>query len=485
MVRRAAEGKEGRIPVAVTTDPAPVGDRPTEGGIGGYFKFAERGTDLATEVKAGVTTFLVMAYILLVNPLILATLGGERGAPAQAAFIPAAAAATALIAGLLPLAMGVVANVPRAMAAGLGINGLVAFGLVLTQGLTPAGAMGVIVLEGLVVTVLVLVGLREAIMRAVPMALKRAIGVGIGLFILFIGFIDAGIIIKTGGTSAENPVPVTFVYPTEPAHFLFWLGLLITVALWARRVPAALLISILVTTVLALIFGIQQMPTSFVATPDFSTLGDFDLTNVFAVLGVLAAILTIFSFMLTDFFDTMGTATAISEQAGLVDEDGQPKNIGRILLVDSVGAAVGGAAGISSNTSYIESAAGVAEGGRTGMTSVVTGVLFLIAILLTPLAVLVPYVATGPVLVFVGFLMISLVKDIDFSDIEEGFPALLGLILMPLTFSITVGIGAAFVAYVVVKVVRGKFADIHPLMWVVAIAFVIFFLQTWLNNTVI
>jgi AGZA family xanthine/uracil permease-like MFS transporter len=426
-----------------------------------------------------------MAYILLVNPLILANMVGERGSPEQAAFIPAAAAATALIAGLLTIAMGVVANVPLAMAAGLGINGLVAFGLVLTQGLTPAGAMGVIVLEGLVVTLLVLVGLREAIMRAVPMALKRAIGVGIGLFILFIGFIDAGIIVKTGGSSAENPVPVTFVYPTEPAHFLFWLGLLITVALWARKVPAALLISILVTTVLAIAFGIQALPTSFVATPDFSTLGDFDLGNVFAVLGVLAALLTIFSFMLTDFFDTMGTATAISEQAGLVEEDGQPKDIGRVLLVDSVGAALGGAAGISSNTSYIESAAGVAEGGRTGFTSVVTGLLFLAAILLTPLAVLVPYVATGPVLVFVGFLMISLVKDIDFADIEEGFPALLGLILMPLTFSITVGIGAAFVAYVVIKVVRGKFSDIHPLMWVVAIAFVIFFMQTWLNNTVV
>jgi len=236
-----------------------------------------------------------------------------------------------------------------------------------------------------------------------------------------------------------------------------------------------------VITVIALVVGIQPLPTSFTATPDFSTLGDFDLGNVFAVLGVLAAVLTIFSFMLTDFFDTMGTATAISEQAGLVDEEGQPLNVGRILLVDSVAAAVGGAAGISSNTSYIESAAGVAEGGRTGFTSVVTGLLFLAAILLTPLAVLVPYVATGPVLVFVGFLMISMVRDIDFTDIEEGFPALLGLILMPLTFSITVGIGAAFVAYVVVKLVRGKLTEVHPLMWAVAIAFVIYFMQNWIN----
>jgi AGZA family xanthine/uracil permease-like MFS transporter len=486
-VRRAVEGKEGLSQVDDVQDrPIPEQNRPVPDGPGGgaiaeYFKFAERGTNMATEVKAGVTTFLVMAYILFLNPAILSNMFGAGSAEALA-FIPAAAAATALVAGVMTIIMGVVANTPLALAAGLGINGAVAFGLVLTQGLTPAGAMGVIVLEGLIVTILVLIGLREAIMRAVPMALKRAIGVGIGLFILFIGFIDAGIIIKTGGSSAENPVPVTFVFPTEPAHFVFWLGLLITVVLWSRKVPAALLISILVTTVVAIVVGIQPLPTSFVATPDFSTLGDFDLGNVFVVLGGLAAALTIFSFMLTDFFDTMGTATAISEQAGLVDEEGQPHNVGRILLVDSVAAAVGGAAGISSNTSYIESAGGVAEGGRTGFTSVVTGVLFLAAILLTPLAVLVPYVATGPVLVFIGFLMVSLIKDIDFSDIEEGFPALLGLILMPLTFSITVGIGAAFVAHVIVKIARGKVASIHPLMWVVAIAFVIYFMQNWLNS---
>ena len=442
-------------------------------GIASYFKFADRGTNLATEIRAGVTTFMVMGYILFVNPLILS----NAGIP-----VPAAAAATALVAGVMSIAMGVVANAPIALAAGLGINGAVAFGLVLTNGLTPAGAMGVIVLEGLVVTLLVLIGLREAIMRAVPMSLKRAIGVGIGLFILFIGFVDAGIIVKTPGTSAENPVPVAFVFPTTPAHFVFWLGLVITIALWARRVPAALLISILITTIVAIAVGVQKLPTTFTATPDFGTIGQFDLTNVFTVLGVLAAILTIFSFMLTDFFDTMGTATAISEQAGLIDEEGQPENIGRILLVDSVAAAVGGAAGISSNTSYIESAAGVAEGGRTGFTAVVTGVLFLIAILLSPLALLVPYVATSPVLIFVGFLMVGLVKDIDFSDIEEGLPALLGLILMPLTFSITVGIGAAFVTHVIVKIVRGKITEIHPLLWAVAIAFVIYFGQNWINS---
>jgi AGZA family xanthine/uracil permease-like MFS transporter len=440
------------------------------GAIADYFKFAERGTNLVTEAKAGLTTFMVMAYILFVNPSILANAGIS---------VPAASAATALVAGVMTIAMGVVANVPIALAAGLGINGAVAFGLVLTNGLTPEGAMGVIVLEGIIVTILVLVGFREAVMRAVPLALKRAIGVGIGMFILFIGFVDGGIIRQPVG---DGPVPVEFVFPTTPAAFVFFLGLLIAVALIARRVPAALLISILVTTVIAIITGVQPLPETFTATPDFSTVGKFDLGNVFTVLGTLAAVLTIFSFMLTDFFDTMGTATAISEQAGLTDSEGQVPGVGRVLLVDSLAAVAGGAAGISSNTSYIESAAGVAEGGRTGFASVVTGVLFLLAIFLTPLATLVPYAATAPVLVVVGFLMVGLIKDIDFSDIEEGMPALLGLILMPLTFSITVGIGAAFIAHVVIKVVRGKLTEIHPLLWAVAIAFVIYFGQTWITS---
>jgi AGZA family xanthine/uracil permease-like MFS transporter len=423
---------------------------------------------------------MVMAYILFLNPNILSNMFIPDTAAMEASKAPIAAA-TALVAGVMSIAMGLIANVPIALAAGLGINALVAFFLVLTLGLTPAGAMGVIVIEGLVVLVLVLVGLREAIMNAVPLSLKRAIAVGIGLFILFIGFVDGGLISKTGGTALENPVPVQFVFPTTPALLTFVLGLIITIALFVRRVPAALLLSILITTVIAIVLGVQPLPSTFIATPNFSTLGMFDLGNVFTTLGLLAAVLTIFSFMLTDFFDTMGTATAISEQAGLVDENGRIPNTGRILAVDAAAAAVGGAAGISSNTSYIESAAGVAEGGRTGLTAVVVGLLFLAAILLTPLATLVPFQATAPVLVVVGYLMVTLIRDIDFTDLEEGFPALLALILMPLTFSITVGIGAGFVAYVLMKVVRGKIGDIHPLMWLVAIAFLVYFAQSWLN----
>jgi AGZA family xanthine/uracil permease-like MFS transporter len=334
------------------------------------------------------------------------------------------------------------------------------------------------------VTLLVLVGLREAIMNAVPLSLKKAIGVGIGLFILFIGAVDGGIITKTAGTAAENPVPVAFVFPTTPAVALTLLGLAITIALVARRVPGALLLSIVITTAIALLTGVQAVPSSFSVMPDFATIGQFDLFQVFSRLAVLAAILTVFTLMLADFFDTMGTATAITAQAGLADKDGRIPGIGRLLLVDSVGAAAGGAAGISSNTSYIESAAGVAEGGRTGFTSVVVGALFLAAVLLTPLAAIVPFQATAPVLIVVGFLMVAHLGNIDFSDFEEGFPALLALILMPLTFNITNGIGAGFVSYVVIKVVRGKAAEVHPLMWLVALAFVIYFAQGWLNEVI-
>jgi adenine/guanine/hypoxanthine permease len=438
--------------------------------VEGFFRLRERGTTVGTEVKAGVTTFMVMVYIVAVNPLILSNAGIDIGA---------AAAATALVAAVMTILMGVVGNVPIAIAAGLGINGIVAFGLVLGAGLTLPGAMAVIVMEGLVVTLLVLVGLREAVMNAVPLSLKRAIAVGIGLFILFIGFFDGGLI------TAGEGVPVQFVFPNSTGAWVTLIGLAITIILFVRKVPAALLLSIVLTSIVAFILGLTTVPEEGLSVvPDFSTIGQLDFGNVFDHLGLLAAILTIFTIMLADFFDTMGTATAITEQAGLTTPEGEVPGIGRILLVDSVAAVAGGAAGISSNTSYIESAAGVAEGGRTGLTSVVVGVLFLVMVFLSPLVELIPLQATAPVLIVVGYLMATLIKDIDFTDVEEGLPALFGVILMPLTFSITVGIGAAFIAYVVIKLVLGKFAQIHPLMWLVAIAFAIYFAQTWLNSVI-
>jgi AGZA family xanthine/uracil permease-like MFS transporter len=441
--------------------------------IARYFKFSERGTDFATEVRAGLTTFLVMAYIVFLNPIILAD--GFKAVSGYDLDITAAAATTALVAGLLTIAMGVITNYPFALAAGLGLNAIVAFGLT-SQGLSPQGAMAVIVLEGAAILVLVLLGLREAIMNAVPLALKRAIAVGIGLFILFIGFWDAKII----QIPASQATPVELVLPTTPAHFVFFLGLALTIGLWVLRVRGALLISILVTAAVAVVAGVQEVPKDFIVAPSFFPITP-DFGNVFSI-GALSAVLAIFAIMLSDFFDTMGTVTGVAAEAGLADEQGRVPGIGPVLLVDSVGALAGGAAGISSNTTYIESAAGVAEGGRTGFTSVVVGVLFLVAILAAPLVHLVPFVATGPALILVGYLMFVLVRDIPVTDLEDGIPALLTMILMPLTFKITEGIGAGFVAWVFIKVVLRKWDQVHPLMWAISIAFLVYFLQTYIKG---
>jgi AGZA family xanthine/uracil permease-like MFS transporter len=448
--------------------------------IGEYFKFAERGTTLGTEARAGLTTFMVMAYIIFLNGNIIA---GPLGLDPVSV-----AAGTALIAGIMTIAMGVIGNYPFALAAGLGINAIVAFSLT-AQGLDAKGAMGVIVLEGLAITALVLVGLRERIMDAVPLALKRAIGVGIGLFILFIGFANGGLIVSGCAPNSAtlgfcNGTLVTMSFPTQPGQFVFLLGLLITFVLYARRVKAALIISIFATTVIAILAGVQKVDTStLVATPSFSTLGLGlqDPFQAFAKLGVLTAVLTIFAIMLSDFFDTMGTVTGVAAEAGLARKDGSVPGIGRVLMVDSVAAIAGGIGGVSSNTTYIESAAGVAEGGRTGFASVITGVLFLLAIFLSPIAGLIPSQATAPALVLVGYLMFTLIKDIPVADIEDGLPALLTIILMPLTYDITVGIGAGFISWVLLKVVRGKASEVHVLVWGVAIAFVIFFANTWIQ----
>ncbi len=452
--------------------PAPAG----AGALERFFRFSERGTNLATETRAGLTTFMVMAYIIFVNGNIIAKpLGLDQAA---------VAAGTALIAGIMTIAMGLVGNYPFALAAGLGINAIVAFSLT-GKGLDAAGAMGVIVLEGLAITVLVAIGLREAIMNAVPLALKRSIGVGIGLFILFIGFSNGGLI---GSNPTGQGTPVFLQFPTSVSQAVFLFGLAITFILYALKVRAALIISILVTTVVAILTGVVQLPpaSELVAAPDFSTLGLGlqDPFQVFAKLGFVTAILTIFAIMLSDFFDTMGTVTGIAAEAGLARKDGSVPGIGRVLMVDSLAAVAGGVGGVSSNTTYIESAAGVAEGGRTGFASVVTGILFLLAIFLSPIAGLVPGVATAPALVLVGYLMFTLVKDIPVADLEDGLPALLTMILMPLTYDITVGIGAGFVSWVLLKVVRGKVAEIHPLMWVVTIGFVVYFANVWLQSVV-
>ncbi len=478
-----------------------VGLRPVDK----FFKITERGSTVGREIRGGVVTFFTMAYIIVLNPIILSGVpdksgGFLGGTEDNFAMI---AAGTALVAGLLTILMGVVANYPLALATGLGLNAFVAF--TVAQQMTWADAMGLVVLEGLIILVLVLTGFRQAVFHAVPGQLKVAISVGIGLFITLIGFVDAGVVRRVPDAS-NTTVPVQ-LGPTGslagwPA-LVFAIGLLLVIALWVTRVRGAILISIVVTTVIAIVveaiakvgpmFGakynpvgwglnIPKIPDTVFSKPDFGTLGDFELFGSFSSVGAVAAILLVFTLLLADFFDTMGTMTAIGAEAGLLDEDGTPPNTQRILIVDSLAAAAGGAAGVSSNTSYIESASGVGEGARTGLASVVTGVLFLLALPFSSLVNVIPSEAAVPALVLVGFLMMQQVKGIDWDDLEIAIPAFLTIVLMPFTYSITAGIGAGFLVFVLIKVVRGKITAVAPLMWVISVLFVLYFAITPLTR---
>jgi AGZA family xanthine/uracil permease-like MFS transporter len=461
-------------------------------GFDGFFKISERGSTVGREVRGGVVTFLTMAYIIVLNPIIL--LQGQDINGEQLGTFPQIAAATALVAGLLTILMGAVANYPLALATGLGLNAFVTFSI--ASQMTWADAMGLVVIEGLIILVLVVTGFREAVFNAVPAQLKVAISVGIGLFIALIGLVDAGFVRRTGA----GPVPVELGIGGKLAGWpvlVFVIGLVLVIALYVARVKGAILISIVATTIVAIIveslaevgptfteagvnpkgwnLNVPALPDSVVDTPDFGLIGNFDLLGSWENAGVVTAALFVFTLLLADFFDTMGTMTAIGAEAGLNDAEGTPPGAQRILVVDSLAAMAGGAAGVSSNTSYIESASGVGEGARTGLASVVTGVLFLLATFFTPVVAAIPSEAAVPALVLVGFLMMQQVKGIDWDDLEIAIPAFLTIVLMPFTYSITVGIGAGFVAYVLVKLVRGKVSGIHPLMWVVAALFLVYF----------
>ena len=471
-----------------------VGAEPRNG-LDRYFEITKRGSTVAREIRGGLTTFFTMAYIIVLNPIILLGAKDADGQLLAGGDFAGIAATTALVAGLLTIAMGVVANFPLALATGLGLNAFVAYSI--ASGMTWADAMGLVVLEGIIILILVLTGFRTAVFHAVPGQLKVAISVGIGLFIALIGLVDAGFVRRT----AAGPVPVelgsggTLVgWPV----LVFVLGFVLMVTLYVRNVKGAILIAIAVTTVIAVIvesvakigpsvvspeeynpkgwnLNVPALPENVIDVPEFPTLGEFTLLGSFEAVGLVTAALFIFTLLLADFFDTMGTMTAIGAEAGLLDEEGAPPNTKRILIVDSVAAAAGGAAGVSSNTSYIESASGVAEGARTGLASIVTGVLFLFATIFAPLVEIIPNEAAVPALVLVGFLMMQQVKNIDWDDVEIAVPAFLTIALMPFTYSISAGIGGGFVAYVLVKAVRGKAAQIHPLMWVVAALFVVYF----------
>jgi adenine/guanine/hypoxanthine permease len=465
-----------------------------------FFEISARGSTVGRELRGGVVTFFTMAYIIVLNPLILTGTVDETGAyvgggtdPGQAAVM--VAAATALVAGVVTILMGVVANFPLALATGLGLNAFVAYSI--ASEMTWADAMGLVVLEGLIILVLVLTGFRRAVFTAVPAELKSAIAAGIGLFITLIGLVDSGIVRTTGQPAPPIGLGIEGNLVGWPA-FVFCLGLLITLTLFMRRVKGALLIGIVATTILAIVveeiveigptfidpettnpkgwnLNVPEVPDTFFDSPDFGLLGEFSLLGSFEDAGLVTAMLFLFTLLLADFFDTMGTMTAVGAEAGLNDPEGTPPRTQQILVVDSVGAAAGGAASVSSNTSYIESAAGVGEGARTGLASVVTGVLFLAATVVAPVVEVIPYEAATPVLVIVGFLMMAQVRYIDWNDLEIAIPCFLTIVLMPFTYSITAGIGAGFISYVVLKVARWRLREVHPLMWVVAALFVVYF----------
>jgi len=469
-----------------------------------FFKISERGSTVAREVRGGFVTFFTMAYIVALNPLIIGLakdgdgkfLGGSGDHPNLAMV----AAMTALMAGILTILMGTVANFPLALATGLGLNTFVAVGI--ASKMTWADAMGLVIIEGIIIVILVVTGVRAAMFRAVPAQLKIAIAVGIGLFITLIGLVDSGFVRRTG----TGPVPVQLGDNGSLVGWpivVFAFGLCLMIALVVRKVKGALLIGIVTTTVLAVIvekafkigpnfdgknvnpkgwgLNVPAVPSKVFAKPDFSLFGHIDLTGAFNRVTVVSAILLIFSLLLSDFFDNVGTVTAIATEGGLIDSQGNIPNIDRILLIDGIAAIGGGVGNISSNTSYIESASGVGEGARTGLASVVTGILFLLTTFLAPLVAVIPYEAATPALIIVGFLMMSQIKNIDWQDYGIAIPAFLTIILMPFTYSISVGIGAGFVSHVLVRVVQGRAKEVHALLYVASGLFLIYFLQSPIN----
>ena len=455
-----------------------------------YFEISKRGSSVSREVRGGLATFFAMSYIVVLNPLIL---GGQDGVGNTLAG-PAVAAATALVAGVLTIIMGAWAKHPFALATGLGVNAFVAATVATNPGLTWPDVMGLVLLSGVTMFVLVLTGFRTAVFRAVPASLKTAIVVGIGMFIALLGFVNAGFVRRIPD-AAGTTVPLELGTGGQLLGWpslVFVFGLIVTIVLMSRNVRGAILIGIVASTILAVIIETVASPGSQGAgvetgwslvtpsmpqwaPPDLSLLGQVSVFGSFQTLGVVAASLLTFVILLSIFFDAMGTMVGLASAAGSADKDGNIPNVDRVLLVDAAGAVAGGAAGVSSNQIFVESGSGIAEGARTGLASVVTGLLFIVAMFLTPLIYLVPFEAVAPALVVVGFLMVSQVGKIDWSDIGLAIPSFLTIVLMPFTYSIATGLGAGFVTFAVIRLFQGRGKEVHPLMYVVAAAFVVFF----------
>ncbi|WP_217206693.1 NCS2 family permease [Streptomyces sp. AC550_RSS872] len=465
---------------------------PAYGALDRYFKISERGSTLPREIRGGFATFFAMAYIIVLNPIILGSAKDMYGHQLDNGQL---VTATALTAAFTTLLMGVIGNVPIALAAGLGVNSVVA--LQLAPRMSWPDAMGMVVLAGFVVMLLVATGLRERVMNAVPYSLRKAISIGIGLFIMLIGLVDSGFVsripdvaqttvpLQLGGDGHLNGWPV----------LVFVLGALLTLALIVRKVSGAILISIVATTVLAVVieavanvpsWGLTtpKWPGNPVASPDFGLLGQVSLFGGFDKVGALTGTLFVFTVLLSCFFDAMGTIMGVSDEAKLTDAQGQMPGINKVLFVDGLAVATGGAGSASATTAFVESTAGVGEGARTGFANVVTGALFGVALFLTPVATMVPSQAATPALLAVGFLiMANSVKEIDWADYTVAIPAFVTMVMMPFTYSITNGIGMGFITFAVLRLAAGRGREVPAAMYVVAAVFGFYYLMPALGLT--
>jgi adenine/guanine/hypoxanthine permease len=478
-----------------------------EGLLERYFGFAARGTTLARDTMAGATTFVVMSYIIFLNPIILTSATPKFG-PTLA--FSAVLTSTCLVAGVMSMAMGLATNYAYAIAPGLGLNAVVAFGLVASGKASFPEAMGLIVLEGVAMVLLAVSGLRELIFKAIPLELKKAIAIGIGLFIAFIGLFNSGIVASVPASGTPVQLGSFTTWPIFVAIF----GIVFTFGMRAIRFRGDLIVGIIGTTVVATIinslvshhrvFGTSTATWPgwhhLYARPNFGLLGNISLHSFSSTqLGVIASLVWVFSLFLSDFFDFSGTAIGVGKPAGYVDKDGNIPQFKKALVVDGLAAVAGGAASASSATTYIESGSGVAAGGRTGWVAVVAGLLFFPFMFISPLIGMVPAQATAAALIVVGWLMISTLTEmegeaegepaarrsaIDFHDLAIGLAATLTIIVMPFTYSITNGIGFGFVAYTVICASRREWKRIHPFMWIVSAAFVLYFLVPFLQQHV-
>ena len=432
-----------------------------------FFKTAERGSSVAQELRAGLTTFLAMSYIIALNPLILS----DAGVP-----ISATITSTCFGAGIMTILMGLFANRPLALASGLGINSMIVVATSAYCGGDWRAAMGVIFLEGVVILLLVLCGLRQAIMDAIPLSLRHAISVGLGLFVAMIGLANAGIITGDGGTL------VALGEVTQPTFIVGAISIVATIVFAAFDIKGSLLLGILVAVVCGIPLGVTQAPAGVLSIPDFSSFGAPFQADAAGTMGFVKVVTTpallvlAFSLMMSDFFDTMGTALAVAKEGEFVDNEGNVENMREILIVDSCAAWVGGLLGATSITTFVEYTSGAADGGRTGLSSIFCGLFFIVCAFFAPVIAVVPGAATCGALVYVGYLMISEVTEINWHDMLEGLPAFLTVAGIPMTYSISSGIGLGFIGYVVVAIATGKAKTVKPLMWLASIAFVLYFI---------